>query len=1036
MIRYFAGHPTAANLLLVLIVTAGILATPGLKRETFPRFAPTEIRIEVPYPGAAAADVEEAVCARIEDAIEGVTDLAEIRCEALDDRATATAEMREGGDPGRFLDEVRTEIEAIDEFPDRAETPVVRELHRTDFVASIALTGDMKPADLKAWAEEVKDRLLRVPGVATIEVGGFSDHEFRIEIPKSVLRQHDLSIDQVARIVGRQSTDLPGGTIETPTRDIRLRFSDERRSPAELEELVIIGDQQGGEIRLGEIATITDRFEKAEQKTTFNGRRAAVLDVHKAIADDSLRVVDALRAFIETERERAPPGVEIRLTRDLSSIARDRLEMLVSNGLQGLLLVFLAMWLFFGVRFSFWVALGLPVSFLGSIFFLAATGYSLNMITMVGLLMAIGLIMDDAIVISENIAARRRDGARALEAVVEGTRIVAPGVIASFITTACIFVPLSFLSGDIGTVLEVMPVVLLITLAVSLVEAFLILPHHLLHPVEKASAEPGRWRTRFEAGFENVRERFVGRLADRAVAWRYPFGGLMLFVLVGTGGLLAGGHVGFQAFPDIDGDVVEARLLMPQGTPLARTGEAVDRIVAALERVNEAHTPEQPGERALVRDVQVRFGQNASAHETGAHVATVVVDLLDAETRTTELDELYADWRERIGTIPGAIALTLREPGLGPQGLPFEFRLQGDDPERLKSASLELQEALRSFDGTRDVMDDLRPGKPERRMRLAEGARGLGLDTAEVAGQVRAAFLGETATEVQVGTESYEITVRQADADRDSLGNLDAFTITLPEGGQVPLGAVASIETGRGWARIQRIDGRRTVTVTGDLDTREGNAMRIIERLQQTTLPELRSRYPRINIELRGQSNEAATTGGSVRSAFTFGLIGIFVVLAFQFRSYREPFIVMAVIPFALVGAVLGHFLLGYPLSMPSLLGAASLAGIVVNDSILLVHFIKRRVAEGQPMADAARLASRDRFRAVVLTSLTTILGLLPLLAEGSLQAQVLKPLVISVVFGLLAATLMVLFLVPAIYSILADMTPGTNEQAPGEAPG
>lgn len=1028
MIRYFAGHPTAANLLLILIVAAGILAVPELKRETFPRFTPAEVGIEVAYPGAAAADVEEAVCARIEDAIEGTTDLHEVRCEARDDAANATAEMSEGGDFGRFLDQIRTEIDAIDEFPDRAETPVVRELHSTDFVASIALTGDMAAPDLKAWAEEVKDRLLRVPGVATATIGGFSDHEFRIEIPKSVLRQHDLSIDQVAGIVGRQSTDLPGGTVETRDRDIRLRFRGERRSPAELENLVVIGGEQGGEIRLGQIATIIDRFEKPERKTTFNGRRAAVIDVHKAIADDSLEVVDELREFIAAERDRAPPGVEVTLTRDVSSIARDRLEMLVSNGFQGLLLVFLAMWLFFGVRFSFWVALGLPVSFLGSIFFLAVTGYSLNMITMVGLLMAIGLIMDDAIVISENIAVRRREGARALDAVVDGTRLVAPGVISSFITTACIFVPLSFLAGDIGTVLEVMPIVLLITIAVSLVEAFLILPHHLRHPVERSGTGSARWRQRFEAVFEIVKERLVGRLADRVVSWRYPFAGMMLFLLIATGGLVGGGHVGFQAFPDIDGDVIEARLLMPQGTPLARTEEVVDRIVTALEGLDEAHTPEQPGERNLVRDVQVRFGQNPGANETGPHVATIVVDLLNAEVRTTRLDELYTDWRERVGEIPGAIALTLQEPNLGPQGLPFEFRLQGEDLDRLRSASLELQEALRSYPGTRDVMDDLRPGKPERRLRLAEGARSLGLDTAEVAGQVRAAFLGETATEVQVGAESYEITVRQAEADRDSLQDLDEFTVALPGGGQAPLGAVTSIEKARGWARIQRIDGRRTVTVTGDLDTREANAMRIIEQLRQTTLPDLRSRYPQLDIELRGQSKEAATTGGSVTSAFAFGLIGIFVVLAFQFRSYREPLIVMTAIPFAIVGAIWGHFLLGYPISMPSMLGAASLAGIVVNDSILLVYFIKLRAAKSERITDAARLASRDRFRAVLLTSLTTILGLLPLLAESSLQAQVLKPLVVSVIFGLLAATLMVLFLVPALYSILADISPGPAE--------
>ncbi|MDZ7828948.1 MAG: efflux RND transporter permease subunit [Halofilum sp. (in: g-proteobacteria)] len=1032
MIRWFAGHPTAANLLLILIVAAGVLTAPTLKRETFPRFVRGEVGVEVAYPGAAAADVESAVCVRIEEAVEGVSDLEEVRCTAMDNVASATIEMQEGGDFGRFLDAVRTEVGAIDEFPARAETPVVRELHRTDFVAAIAVSGAMAPPDLKAYAEDIKDRLLRQPGVSRVDIGGFSDHQLRIGIPKAVLRQHDLSIEQIAGVVARQSVDLPGGTIETGEREIRLRFRDERKSVAELEDLVVVAGAGGGEIRLGDIAHITDLFEDPEEKVTINGRRAAVLDVHKDVADDSLRVVDRMRDFIATERARAPPGVELQITRNLSSIARDRLEMLTENGLQGLLLVFLAMWLFFGLRFSFWVALGLPVSFLGTIFFMSVAGHSLNMITMVGLLMAIGLLMDDAIVIAENIAAHRREGHGALDAVVRGTAQVAPGVVSSFITTACVFGPLAFLSGDIGTVLEVMPVILLITLAVSLVEAFLILPHHLVHPVRRMSeADSGRYRMQFDAAFERVRER-IGRATDRVVAWRYAFAGAMLFLLATTAGYLAGGHLRFQAFPDIDGDVVDARLLMPQGTPLHRTEAVVAQVVAALEQVNAELTPQQPGGRSLVEDVQVRFGENADAGEQGPHVATVAVDLLNAEVRTTRLDDLYAAWRERIGDIPGAIVLTIREPSVGPQGLPFEFRLQGKDLDRLKAASRELQDALRAFRGPRDVMDDLRPGKPERHLRLAEGATGLGLDAAAVAGQVRAAFLGEIATEIQVGPENYEIQVRQDAGDRDSLQDLDDFTITLPDGGQVPLSAVATIEPARGWARIQRIDGRRTVTVTGQLDTREGNAMRIIGRLQADLLPRLREDYPDVAIDLRGQSREAATTGGSVQAAFGFGLIGIFVVLAFQFRSYVEPLVVMAAIPFALVGALWGHVLVGYPLSMPSAVGAASLAGIVVNDSILLVHFIKRRVGEGLAVTDAARLASRDRFRAVFLTSLTTILGLLPLLAEGSLQAQVLKPLVISVVFGLLASTAMVLFLVPALYSMLADA--GLNRVGPDNA--
>lgn len=1022
MIRYFAAHPTAANLLLILIVAAGIFAAPTLKRETFPRFAANEVGIEVAYPGAGAGDVEYAVCARIEDALEGVTDLAELRCESLDNRASAVAEMRENGDFSTFIDEVKTEVEAIDELPERAEAPVIRQLHRTDFVASLAVTGGMTPPHLKAYAEAVKDRLLQVGGVSLVNILGFSDHQYRVEIPKTILRQHDLSVEQVARTIGRQSVDLPAGSIETPDREIRLRFRDERRTPAELAGLVIVSSDSGGELRLGDIATITDLFEDAENKTVFNGRRAAILDVHKTVDDDSLRVVDALRSFVEAERSRAPPGVELTLARDVSSIVRDRLGMLVSNGIQGLALVFLAMWLFFGLRFSFWVALGLPVSFLGTIFFMSATGYSMNMITMVGLLMAIGLLMDDAIVISENIAAHRRDGRGALDAVVRGTSQVAPGVLSSFITTACVFGPLAFLSGDIGTVLEVMPVVLLITLAVSLVEAFWILPHHLVHPVEDmAGRTETRFRKRFDQAFENVRERVIGRGVDLAVGHRYLLTGVLGFVLIATVGYAAGGNLKFQAFPDIDGDVVEARLLLPQGTPLGETEAAVSRVVDALGRIDTRITPRQPGEQALVENIQIRYAENQDAHETGPHVATVIVDLLNAETRTVNLDELYAMWRTEIGVIPGVIALTMQEPNIGPQGIAFELRLQGGDLDQLKAASLDLQEALDAYAGPRYVMDDLRPGAPERHLRLAEGATSLGLDAAAVAGQLRAAFLGETAAEIQVGRESYEIEVRQPAGDRNSLQDLDDFTITLPGGGQVPLGAVASIEEARGWARIHRIDGRRTVTVTGDIDSREGNAMQIIEELRREFLPALRDRFPGVDVDLRGQSREAATTGGSVRGAFLLGLVGIFVVLAFQFRSYIEPVVVMTAIPFAALGAIWGHALVGYPLSMPSLLGAASLAGIVVNDSILLVHFVKMHVAEGHAPADAARRASRARFRAVLLTSLTTILGLLPLLAEASLQAQVLKPLVISVVFGLLASTLMVLFVIPAFYSILAD---------------
>ncbi|HSR71732.1 MAG TPA: efflux RND transporter permease subunit, partial [Kiloniellales bacterium] len=467
MIRYFAGHPTAANLLLILILAAGALSLPALKRETLPDFSTDSVQVQIVYPGASAADVEEAVCQRIEDAIDDVTDVDEIRCDAREGLALTTIDMVEGGSFDRFLNEVKTEIDAIDDFPDLAETPVVRELNRTDQVISIAVTGPMAEPDLKVYAEQLKERLTRLPEVSQVELQGFSDRQIRISLDAVKLRRLGLSVSQVATIVAQQSLDLPAGTVETGERDLLLRFSDERRSPRGFADLVILAEPDGAEVRLGELATITDRFELDEERVLFNGRRAAVLQVNKTKAQDTLTVKDEVAAFLEAERRRAPPGVTLTFTRDVASVVQDRLDMLTRNGAQGLGLVLLVMWLFFSFRYSFWVAMGLPASFAGAIFAMSVLGLSINMLTMVALLIAIGIIMDDAIVIAENIASHRARGKSPVTAAVDGTREVAAGVVSSYVTSVCVFLPLAFLEGDLGKVLYVVPVVLILTLSAS-----------------------------------------------------------------------------------------------------------------------------------------------------------------------------------------------------------------------------------------------------------------------------------------------------------------------------------------------------------------------------------------------------------------------------------------------------------------------------------------------------------------------------------------------------------------------------------------
>ena len=1024
ILRWFADHPTAANLLMFLFLFLGFLGAPQLLRETFPDYDPTQVQVQVVYPGASAEDVEEAVCQRIEDALEAVTNVEEVVSEAREGIGSVTVEMRDGGDFLSFISDVKTEIDAIDDFPEDTEEPVVRELGKTKMVVSIAVSGPMSVPDLKAYCEELKRRLLRLDEISEIQILGFSDHQIRIEVPARTLQQFGLSARQLAQTVGAQSVDMPGGLVETDQEDFSLRFTDLRRSAAEFEDLVVVSGTTGAEIRLGDIATITDRFELDEEKTLVDGQRAGILQINKTDDQDALTILGAVRKFIADEEQAGPPDVNLTLTRNVSKIVRDRLDLLTTNGMQGLVLVFLTMWLFFSFRFSFWVTMGLPVSFAGALFAMHLIGFSLNMLTMVGLLLALGLLMDDAIVLAENVAAHLAKGKKALDAAVDGVAEVAPGVVSSFVTTLGVFGSLAILvAGDIGKVLWVMPVVLILTLAVSLVEAFLILPNHLGHSLAGREDRPlPPFRQKFNQRLEWARENIIGRGADWCVRWRYLFLGAVLGCFILSVAMLAAGVLKTRAFPEIEGDVLQARLLMPQGTPLERTEAVVERLTMSLDKVNAGFAPRQPDGQDLVKHVTVEYSTNTDAKESGSHLATVSVDLLSAEERDAAMDDIIADWRAAVGDVPDVVSLTFKEPVIGPAGLPIEIRLIGDDLDELRSASMELISALAEYDGVFDLLSDLRPGKRELRLTLREGATALGLDAGSLASQIRASFHGATADEIQVGRESYEIDVRLDPADRDSLGDLDTFHIRDTAGNQIPLLAVAKIEEGRGWSRIARVDGQRTVTVQGDVDSRYGNTNQIVAQIQANELRDILGRHPGVRVDLEGQSASGKETGQSMLKSLGTGLFLVFLLLSLQFKSYLEPLAVMLIIPLTLIGVVSGHLLMGLDLSMVSIMGFISLAGIVVNDSILLVEFIRLHMAEGQDAPDAARLASRQRFRAVLLTSLTTMAGMFPLLLERSLQAQVLIPLVTSIVFGLLASTTLVLFVVPALYAVFSDL--------------
>ncbi len=1019
MIRYFVAHPTAANIFMTVIILLGLVALPTLNKETFPEIKTNKVKVSVSYPGAGPNEVEEGICNRLEDATDGISFLEEQVCVARDNIGILTLDMQEEGDLKQFVDDINSAIDSITEFPDNAEEPVIEELGRTEAVVSVAINANLTQPELKSLAEYYRNRLLALPDVPIVTVTGFSTHQLSVLIKPEILRQYQLSIQDVANLIKDQAIDLPAGTLETREQIYQIRFKNERTTVIELTDLAILDTEKGGHLRLGDIATIRDDFSDEEVRTDLNGKPAAVLKVSKNKSDDTLTVFNAVKQFVDEENGRLPETTRLVITQDSASIVQDRLSLLVRNGLQGLVLASLALFLFFNWRYTFWVALGLPISFIGGLAVMSLVGVSINMISMVALLMAIGILMDDAIVISESIEAEHSKGKSPIHAAVDGIQKVTRGVLSSFITSAVLFGSLLFLKGDMGQVMGVIPIVLLSVLTISLIEAFLILPHHLKHSLEGYHKDKNpQWRIKFEDKFEVLRLK-VGRLADLAIRYRYLTLGSVMALLIMTIGLIPAGIVKFKAFPDIEGNILEAKILMPQGTPFSHTESVVKEMLKSLEQTRQQLPPEDNEE--LVRNIQVSYSTNTDAGEEGVHLATISLDLLDAEKRNTSLNELRRLWSELSPTIPGAIAIQFKEPKLGPAGKAISIRLQGENLDQLSKASWELQNWLSGYPAVSNVMDDLRPGKPQFSVSLYPGTLSFGLDAQKISSQLRGSYQGIKVSDVYEGREAYEINVKLDIDPASALSDYGKLAVFSKDGTDIPLAAIANIKEEREFSRITRVNHQRTVTITGDIDAEIGNTNEIIADTKNRFLSELNNKYPDLFISLEGEVKNSKETNASMISGFILGIAGVYLLLCLQFRNYLEPVVVMINIPLALIGVIWGHLFMGLDLTMPSMIGFVSLAGIVVNDSILLVEFVKLRCREGMGLHAAAGQAVRDRFRAIFLTSITTVAGMLPLLSETSLQAQVLVPLVASVVFGMLSSTVLILLVLPASYTILED---------------
>ncbi|MCX4246498.1 efflux RND transporter permease subunit [Paraliomyxa miuraensis] len=1035
MIAWFTRHPTAANLLMLVLLLLGALGLPELQRETYPEFEANSLSVSASLPGADAEVMDQDVVARIEDVLGGMEGIASVSSSSREGGASVSVEVEDGFDIAALLADVRSAVESIKDFPDAMEEPSVTLRSRTRSVLTIAVTGPMSGQDLLLYLERLKRRLLTFDDVSQVTIAGFSTHQLRIRLDASELASYGLDVQTVAAALAAQSLDSPLGSLETRAGNLLVRYSDRRTTPEALESLVVATAADGGEIRLGDVADVEDAFAVEEEQTYFNGQRAGMLVVGKASTEDSLDVRAAVQEFLDEQERLKPDGVELTITNDSTAVIEDRLTLLLLNGLQGLLLVFVTLWIFFELRLAFWVAAGLPVSFLSALWLMQQTGQTLNMMTMMGLLVALGLLMDDAIVLAENVASHLSRGARPLQAAISGVSEVAGGVLSSFVTTICVFVPLSAIDGRIGRTLQVIPAVLIAVLAVSLLEAFFILPNHLGHSL-RADRRPGRVRQRFDSAFERLRERGLGRVVDFAVRHRYGVVAFTIAAFLGCIGAVQGGQLRYQAFPDAEGNLVEFRLAMPVGTSLDRTKLEVERVVEAAERAGAALDPEQPDGARLVRNTSVRFNYNPDADGTGPNVATVSVDLLAVEHRNTTLAEFTERWRKELGTIPDAVSAKFGSGGRGgPGGNPIEVRMLGDDLDRLEEVAERTKQWLAREPAVSDLGDDLEPGLLQVRIRLRPGAGATGQTGATLAAYIRSALNGIAVETLYHEGEQFEVFVELEARARDSLRDLERFPIPVGEGVTVPLGSIAHVETTHGYAGIRRRDGARTVTVTGSIDREQANLVQLMTRFREEAVPELEAEFPDVRIELGGEMEDSAQTLGSMGHGLALGCFAIFALLSLQFRSYLEPVVVMLAIPFAFVGVVLGSLALSMPLSSQSVLGFVSLAGVVVNDSILLMVFIKNARADGASPAQAAVRASRDRFRAVLLTSATTIAGLVPLMFETSRQAQMLIPVASSIVFGITASTVLVLVVLPAAYAILGDLglaaSPAGDEHGP-----
>ncbi|HIJ78391.1 MAG: efflux RND transporter permease subunit [Desulfobulbaceae bacterium] len=1047
-VSWMAHNHVAANLLMFMFIIGGLVLGYSLKQEVFPEILLDKVSVEVRYPGASPEEVEEGIILKIEEAISGIDGIKEVSARAVEGSGTVTALLHLGEDADRVVQDIKSEVDRITTFPEEAEKPVTAKLTNRMEVVSLVVYGNCPERSLREWAEIIRDELLAHDEITQADLAGVRPYEISIDIDENNLRRYNLTLEQVAQLVRQASLDLPGGAIKAQGGEILVRTKERRYDKAAYDNIIVKVNGDGSILRLHELAEVRDTFEETDLSSTFDGQPAALVKVFRVGSQKPLVISRLVNEYVKKKQAALPDSIKIASWNDTTELFKSRMNLLIKNAALGLILVFIILSLFLQIRLALWVMLGIPISFFGAVLLMPFFGVSINMITLFAFIMALGIVVDDAIVVGENIFEHRQMGKSYMQAAVDGAREVARPVTFSVLTTITAFTPLIFVEGVLGKFIKVIPLVVIAIIAVSLIESLFVLPAHLSFGGKRPPAATGfiAWLDRVRARVAAGLARFIQGPYRWQLNWclknRYASLALALVFLMLSVGLVKGGLVKFNFMPVVDADFITANLEMPTGTLVGRTAEIAEMIVKAGQEVVAEYDSQRPAGDTVLRHIYAMVGGRLDASGpmegggvSGANLSSIAMILKPSEIRKVKSSEIEARWREKVGEIPGVQALTFSA-NLVHMGANIDVQLAHDDEEMVIGAMQRLKKALTEYPGVSDIADNFPQGKREYKLQLTPAARTLGITEEGLARQVRSAFYGAEALRLQRGRNEVKVMVRYPEAQRQNVWDFNNMRIRTPGGGEVPLLIAAQVAEGRSYSAINRNNRKRVINITAKVDSNKANSEEILSELKESVLRELVHDYPGLTYSMEGEAKERRDSMGSMLRGFVLALFVIYGLLAIPFRSYSQPLLIMTAIPFGMVGAVLGHLVMGFSLSMLSLFGIVALSGVVVNDSLLLIDYVNGHRRDGKPMVEAVKIAGERRFRPILLTSLTTFFGLMPMIFETSVQAQFLIPMAISLGFGIMFATGITLLLIPTLYVVLDDihclLEGGKKEEAAG----